>query len=487
MDGKVAALGLSADKASAKPISLTLISGLFRLFDLSVVALVGYFAFLLYVLPDDDSVTPDYLGSLLIAVLVTAGIFEWSRVYASDNIFTKRLRLERLISAWTIAFSVFLALAFALKISSTYSRVWAVTWFVTVPAVLAVGRFLLSYWIHRLAEDGRFASRTVIVGAGEHGQRLAAHLMAYEDVRTRVIGFIDDRQKGRLAGDLDLEILGDIQHLVRLIQRGLVDQIFVALPWSAERRLMEVIEELATTPVPIRLAPDMVGFELTDRSFTKVARLPMLHVFDRPISGWSGVAKTVEDFVLGVLLFIVVAPLFFLIALAIKIDSPGPVFFRQRRYGFNNNLIEVWKFRTMYADQTDSECEHQTIRNDPRVTRIGEFLRRSSLDELPQLLNVLRGEMSLVGPRPHAVATKAAGRRFEEAVHRYAARHKVKPGITGWAQVNGWRGETDTLEKLQKRVEFDLYYIDNWSILFDLEILIRTLVVVIRDHNDTAY
>ena len=175
--------------------------------------------------------------------------------------------------------------------------------------------------------------------------------------------------------------------------------------------------------------------------------------------------------------------LLLLIALAIKLDSRGPVFFKQVRYGFNNTLIRVWKFRSMYSDMADVHCDVQTCKDDPRITRVGQFLRRSSLDELPQLFNVLFGSMSLVGPRPHALSTKAEGSLFTDIVDRYAARHRVKPGITGWAQVNGWRGETDTVEKIQKRVDFDLYYIDNWSIWFDIQILLKTIFVILKDDN----
>ncbi len=241
--------------------------------------------------------------------------------------------------------------------------------------------------------------------------------------------------------------------------------------------------ELALTPVPVRLAPDLAGHGFGGGTFAEFAELPMLRLFDRPISGWSRFSKAVEDIVLAAVLLVILAPLTAMIAVAIKIDSPGPVLFRQTRKGFNNSLIPVWKFRTMFADATDAAGAVQARRGDPRVTRIGRILRRTSLDELPQLLDVLGGRMSLVGPRPHALSAKAEGRLFEEVVHRYAARHRVKPGITGWAQVNGWRGETDTIAKIQRRVEHDLFYIDNWSIWFDVRILIRTVWHVLRADN----
>jgi Undecaprenyl-phosphate glucose phosphotransferase len=351
--------------------------------------------------------------------------------------------------------------------------------------VLPLGRVGVGWLLRRWVREGRLAERAVIVGAGEHGQRLAEHLNGRGEahVHTRVIGFIDDRQTRVPPHSHGYKVLGDVEHLIGLIRQGQVDQVYIALPWSATERLRSLVRRLAVTPVQIRLAPDLAGFEFVGRAFRRVAGLPMLEAFDRPLSGWSQVAKAIEDRVLAVLAVILTAPLMGLIAALIKLDSPGPVFFKQKRYGFNNNLIEVWKFRTMYAHLTDRDCAVQTSKDDPRVTRLGRFLRRSSLDELPQLFNVLKGDMSFVGPRPHAISTKAEGRRFEDVVETYAARHKVKPGITGWAQVNGWRGETDTIEKIQKRVEYDLYYIDHWSVWFDLAILGKTLFVFYRDKN----
>jgi exopolysaccharide biosynthesis polyprenyl glycosylphosphotransferase len=203
-----------------------------------------------------------------------------------------------------------------------------------------------------------------------------------------------------------------------------------------------------------------------------------LRVTQKPIEGWGYVLKWLEDKVIASIAILLLSPILLGVAIAIRLESKGPILFRQTRYGFNNKLIEVFKFRSMYHESRDAHAEVQTVKHDRRVTRVGRFIRRASLDELPQLFNVLRGEMSIVGPRPHAVRTKAAGRLFEDVVKEYAVRHKIKPGITGWAQVNGWRGETDTEEKIKKRVECDLYYIENWSIQLDLEIILRTAFAV---------
>ncbi|MBM3609316.1 MAG: exopolysaccharide biosynthesis polyprenyl glycosylphosphotransferase, partial [Alphaproteobacteria bacterium] len=208
-----------------------------------------------------------------------------------------------------------------------------------------------------------------------------------------------------------------------------------------------------------------------------------LPAFDKPMSDWKNALKTIEDRLIAALALIALSPLFAVIALLVKLDSRGPVFFRQTRFGFNNEPIGVFKFRSMYADQSDIKAAKFVTKDDPRVTRIGRFIRKTSIDELPQLINVLRGELSLVGPRPHAMQAKAGGKIYDEVVEGYFARHKVKPGITGWAQINGWRGETDTVEKLESRIEHDLYYIENWSLAFDLYILFKTPLSLLDTKN----
>lgn len=257
----------------------------------------------------------------------------------------------------------------------------------------------------------------------------------------------------------------------------------MGVPWSADARLQQVVSRLALTPVRIRLAPDMASFAFAKRPMVLLGDLPVMTVFERPISGMDAVLKRAEDLVLTMLIMLVAAPVMALTALAVKLDSPGPVLFRQLREGFNNKPFEVLKFRSMYVDHGQRENIEQASRHDPRVTPVGRFIRRTSIDELPQLLNVLKGDMSLVGPRPHAPSTRAGDRLFSEVVASYAARHKVKPGITGWAQVCGWRGETDTEAKLVKRLEHDLHYIENWSLGFDIYILVRTLGAVVLNRD----
>ena len=310
--------------SQARPVSPEIVGGCLRVFDLAVVGLVGVAIYLAYPSADQPAFSSPYLASHLIGILISGILFQWFGVYAGDYVFSKTLRMDRMLLAWGVTASVLLALAFALKISSFYSRVWAVSWFFATPVILYLGRLFIGYWILRMARAGRFAQRTAIVGAGEQGQRLAAHLRQVGDVRTRIVGFIDDRKTRVPSNSEGCELLGDTGHLLKLIRRGMIDQVFVAIPWSADIRLRELVYKLASTPVPIHLAPDLIGYEFPDRSFTRRAQLPMLHIFDRPISGWSYVSKTIEDWVLSAIILLFVGPLMLLIALAIKLDSRGP-------------------------------------------------------------------------------------------------------------------------------------------------------------------
>jgi len=483
MDAALAALGFKRSIQDTGPISRIAVELGFRICDLMMLGLVGLAAFFLRQTENPELDSGRYLGAILLGMVIAMPMLHRFDVYREDFLFSKRLPLGSLFSAWTVTFCILLAVAFLVKLSDTYSRAWALSWFAGGGVGLVAGRLALRQMVRGLSIAGCFANRTVIVGAGDQGRRLASYLLNHGDADTRVIGFVDDRATRVPQQSEGVPLLGTVDYLIDLIRRGQVDQVIVALPWTADERLREVVGRLEKTPVPIRLAPDLAAFSFPDRSFTMVGHLPMMQLFERPISGWSFIAKSLEDRILagGLLLFL--SPVLLAIAVAVKLDSPGPVLFRQKRYGFNHNLFDCWKFRTMHHHMSDAHAEVLTQRGDARVTRVGRFLRKTSLDELPQLINVLKGNMSLVGPRPHATSAKAAGRLYEEAVDAYAARHRVKPGITGWAQVNGWRGETDTLEKIQRRVEYGLFYIEHWSLLLDLKILLRTALVVVGDRE----
>lgn len=470
-------------RRSEKPHSAKLVTGILRLWELVVVGASGAVAYNLLLMPMIEGAMLRYYSTVAIGVVFVAALFHILKIYTRDYVFSRRLRFDRVLLAWVAVASALIIVAFGLKISGQYSRMWAGTWFVSTAVLLVFGRAVFSRWARSWSEAGRFADRTIIVGAGEQGQKLAARLREDGEHQTRVVGFVDDRRTRLCQGADRDQLLGNTDDLIQYIRGGLIDQVFVALPWSAEERVNTIVHSLALTPVRIHLAPDLAGFEFPDRTYDRIAGVSMLRLFDRPLTGGSHVIKMAEDRILGLLFSIFLAPLMLLIAIAIKLDSRGPVLFKQLRLGFNNAQFEVWKFRTMFVDMSDADGAVQTTKHDTRVTRVGAFLRKSSLDELPQFLNVLAGNMSIVGPRPHALGTKAEGHLFEHVVDRYAARHKVKPGITGWAQVNGWRGETDTIEKIRHRVEHDLYYIDNWSLWLDLRIMLKTAVVMLRDDN----
>ncbi len=318
----------------------------------------------------------------------------------------------------------------------------------------------------------------VVVGAGERGQRLIEHLLRQGTSAERIIGVFDDRH-GRMPDYVSgFPVLGTVNDLLAFARRNPIDQIIVALPWDVENRLLASMKKLRSLPVDVRLCPETVGLHLPHRQVTHVGGVPMLNVLEKPLAGWNYIVKSMEDRVLAAAILVVILPVLLALCALIKLDSRGPVLFRQKRFGLNGEVIEVFKFRTMYVDHCEDQLVVQATRDDPRVTRIGRILRRTSLDELPQFINVLTGTMSIVGPRPHAVAHDE---QYARLIEDYSARQRVKPGITGWAQVNGLRGETETLEKMEQRVRYDLYYIDNWSLLLDLRIILRTALIASRD------
>ncbi len=420
----------------------------------------------------------------LIAALAYAVLSESFGCYDLDAQFSLRRAWQRIATSW-IGVALFLVtLGFLLKSSDAVSRGWAISWFLGAGAMLLSGRAVATLWLRRMKRRGTFNQRVAIFGAGAQGARFADYVQSTDRLTISLIGFFDDRRDGRVPlATANIPVLGNLSALISMIRDGRVDQVVVALPWSAETRLQQVVSRLALTPVQIRLAPDLATFAFANRPMVVLGDIPMMTLFERPISGFDAAVKAVEDRLLTWTILFFIWPVLLAIAVAIKLDSPGPVFFRQPREGFNNKHFEVLKFRSMFANSAQIESIRQASRADPRVTRVGRFLRRTSLDELPQLLNVARGDMSLVGPRPHAPSTRAGGRLFSDVVASYAARHKVKPGITGWAQVCGWRGETDTEDKLIKRFEHDLHYIENWSIWFDFYILFRTVGSIILPRN----
>jgi len=366
----------------------------------------------------------------------------------------------------------------------TVSPAVGTLWLVSAIAAMAAARFGLASILAHLTEAGRLVRRTVIVGGGPDAEHLIATLEAGNHKELAILGVFDDRGDERSAESVaGYPKRGTIDQLPDYSRSAGVDLVIVTVPMAAEQRLMQILKILFALPVDIRISALNAKLRLSSNAYTYIGRVPMMALMDRPLTDWDRVIKNIEDRLLGALLLLLAAPVMALVALAIRLDSKGPILFKQRRYGFDNELIEVLKFRSMYTDMSDASARKLVTRDDPRVTPVGRFIRKTSLDELPQLLNVIKGEMSLVGPRPHATEAKADSDLYQTVVGEYFARHRVKPGVTGWAQINGWRGETDTHEKIERRVEADLYYIDNWSLLLDLYIIAATPFALLSGKN----
>jgi putative colanic acid biosysnthesis UDP-glucose lipid carrier transferase len=409
--------------------------------------------------------------------LLSAHFFD---VYRSWRGSSMRRELVQLFWAWVCVMVTLLFLAFSAKKSEAYSRAVFLTWFTITPLILIVWRGWLQILLGVVRRRGTNTQKVAIVGARELGAYLARTIIDAPHMGLHPVGFYDDRKP---SGERPLirepiEVIGNLDTLVKHARQGTIDIIYITLPMRAESRMQDLIAKLSDTTASVYMVPDFFIFDLLHASWGNIGDLPVVSISETPFYGVDGFVKRVEDIVISSILLVILAPAMLAIAAAVKFSSPGPAIFRQHRYGLRGNKIEVWKYRTMSVLENDVVV--QARKDDPRVTPLGAFLRRTSLDELPQLFNVLLGNMSLVGPRPHAVAHNEQYRRL---IDRYMLRHKVKPGITGWAQVNGWRGETDSLEKMQKRVEFDLAYIHNWSLWLDLKILFLTGFRVLSDKN----
>jgi Undecaprenyl-phosphate glucose phosphotransferase len=477
------ALAVASQKVSTA-YSPIVIGGLVRIADFTLISLTGIALFFAYV-ASSESPTWQYIAAILAMTAAAVLSFQIADIYQVQMFRGQLQQITRMMSAWTVVFLLFIGASFFAKLGGEVSRVWLSGFYVIGLGVLIVERLALRAMVRRWARDGRLDRRTVIVGSDETAEQLIHALNAQDDSDLHILGVFDDRNDSRaLETCAGSPKLGKIDDIVEFARRTRVDLVLFALPISAESRILEMLKKLWVLPVDIRLSAHTNKLRFRPRAYSYLGKVATLDVFEAPITDWDQVTKMLFDRIVGALILLALAPVMALVALAIKLDSPGPVLFRQKRFGFNNERIDVFKFRSLYHHQADPTASKVVTKNDPRVTKVGRFIRRTSLDELPQLFNVVfKGNLSLVGPRPHAVQGKLENRLFDEAVDGYFARHRVKPGITGWAQINGWRGEIDNDEKIQKRVEFDLYYIENWSVLFDLYILIKTPWALLKGEN----
>ena len=463
------------------------IAGLVRLADFILLSFIGIALYLGYMVPL-TGFHWEYVAAIFAMMMMAVICFQAADLY-DVQMFRGQLRqMTRMISSWTFVFLLFIGVSFFAKLGSEISRLWLSAFFCLGLAALVAGRLSLRALVRRWARQGRLDRRTIVVGADESGEALIEALRVQEDSDIEILGVFDDRNDGRaLDTCAGSPKLGKVDDIVELARRTRVDLVLFALPISAETRILEMLKKLWVLPVDIRLSAHTNKLRFRPRSYSYLGNVPTLDVFEAPITDWDLVMKWMFDHFVGGVVLLLAAPVMALVALAVKLDSPGPVLFRQKRFGFNNERIDVFKFRSLYHDQADPMASKVVTRNDSRVTRVGRFIRKTSIDELPQLFNVVfKGNLSLIGPRPHAVEGKLQSRLFDEAADGYFARHRVKPGITGWAQINGWRGEVDSEEKIQKRVEFDLYYIENWSVLLDFYILLKTPLALLTK-SENAY
>ncbi len=478
-------LGFLKDNAELVGIAM-------RFFDLTLVV-VG--AMIAYYIRSDQFALPYFykiaLIILLFGVSVVFPLFDVYKPWRGASIWDE---IRSLLLAWFLVAATIPVLLYFTKTGELYSRLWF-GWWTLITALLMVGsRFVVRKASNWARQTGLNTRNVLIVGTGELAQQVCENLRQSGWTGINVVGYVDagEGNKGRFVGDTP--VIGNIDDLEQLLfNRSLemsesansildydeIDQVWVALPTNRENDIRRVCEMLEESAIAAVFVPDIFLHSLLNKSVDEFAGMPVVNLRATPIAGFASTIKMAEDILVSLAALVFFAPIMLLIAVLIKLESPGPVLFKQRRYGIDGKEILVWKFRTMRVLE-DGNTVTQARKNDRRVTRVGSFLRRSSLDELPQFFNVLQGKMSVVGPRPHAVAHNE---QYRKLVDHYMLRCAIKPGITGWAQVNGWRGETDTIEKMRKRVEFDIVYLNSWSIWLDAKIILKTITRAMFNQN----
>lgn len=446
------------------------LSFMIRVLDVVVVFATGW---LIYVVKFDTyEISPDYLLALWAGMLASPAVFSFFDIYTSVRGRGLVAHFMTLVQALGMLVMLLAGFAFFTKTGEIYSRIWFVSWMLTALAALIAYRCIILLCLRFMRARGMNERVVVIFGAGRLGTRFAEAVQQALWTGFRIIYFIDDNAAQKPAKIGNISVIQTPAALSHFLRQHHVDEVWLALPLRADVRVKEIMHELRHDTVNVRFVLDIFDLDLINHSISDVAGFPVLNISASPMMGVNRITKAIEDRILASIILTLISPLLLLIALAIKLTSRGPVLFKQARHGWDGRIINVYKFRTMYLHQEEAGKVTQATQHDARITPLGRFLRRTSLDELPQFINVLQGRMSIVGPRPHALEHNE---QYKEVIHTYMQRHRVKPGITGWAQVNGWRGETDTLEKMQKRVEYDLYYINNWSLGFDLKIVFLTL------------
>lgn len=473
-----------ADQFRDNNYSPTMLIGQFRMFELASLLAIGLFACYMEPVPADSHFLTRFAVTAVGATL-TVLFLQLADTYLIPSIRAARRNARRVLAAWALGF-ILTYLGVSIAEGVLYPVGAGTIWFLFGAAFLLGERLLTAYAIRNWARNGVMERRAVIVGGGEPAKQFIRALEQQPDNDIRICGIFDDRGSERspsvVAG---YPKLGTFAELVEFARLARIDMLIIALPASAEARILQLLRKLWVLPVDIRLAAHTDRLRFRPRSYSHVGSVPMFDLFDKPIRDWDSVAKRAFDIFFTVIGILALWPVMLAAAIAVKATSEGPILFRQNRHGFNNEIIKVLKFRSMYTNMTDQTAVKAVTKGDPRVTPVGRFLRKSSVDELPQLFNVLKGELSLVGPRPHSVHAQTGERKYVDVIDSYFARHRVKPGVTGWAQVKGLRGELDSDEKIRARTQHDLDYIENWSLLFDLKILFLTPISLFN--TDNAY
>ncbi|KQN72611.1 undecaprenyl-phosphate glucose phosphotransferase [Devosia sp. Leaf64] len=487
-EGDGATLSAAAVEIAARPVertySGTVIVGVAQVAEALLLIILGYGIHAVYVPSGQEGFYLSVVVGTCLATNIGLNLIRAHRITTYRRVVGQ---FGQVLAVWLCVMAVMTAAIFFFKAGDMLSRVWLLTWFISGAVVLIAYRLMLRFLVLRWTDLGRLKRRAVIVGGGRDAEILIEQIQNGADKDIELLGLFDDRYDSRSPESVaGLSKLGRVSTLIDFARLTPVDLVIVSMPLSAEKRVLDMLTQLWVLPVDIRLSAHMSKLKFTDRAYSYVGGVPVLDMADRPISDWNLVFKWVFDKIVAITALLLLSPVMIVAAIAIKLESKGPVFFVQNRHGFNNQLIRIYKFRSMRTDMLDAGAAKLVTKNDPRVTRVGKFIRKTSIDELPQLFNVLKGELSVVGPRPHALQAKADNQLYYEAVEGYFARHRVKPGMTGWAQIHGWRGETDTIDKIMQRVNHDLYYIENWSLLLDLYIVLMTPVSLIAK-NENAY
>jgi len=417
----------------------------------------------------------------LVATIIFLVIAQITGLHRHPKASTLDREFASVASTWSLTIFVLALLSLATRSGDIYARSELFSWFILAPVTIGLCRMSARVIQQGAIRQGKGIRRVAIAGFNKLGHKVATELQSNATLGWRVTGFFDDRviTRDQPAGHEPVSttgLSGNLESLIAKARAGEIDTVLVTLPMRAEKRIRDVLKELSDSTVSVYVVPDIFVFDLLHSRWTHIGQLSAVSIFENPLDGIDGFAKRSTDVIIATCALFVAAIPMAIIAGAVKMTSPGPVFFRQRRYGLDGREIRVWKFRSMRTCD-DGATVKQATRGDSRITPLGAFLRKTSLDELPQLFNVIDGSMSLVGPRPHATAHNE---EYRQQIHGYMLRHKVKPGITGLAQVSGCRGETDTLEKMERRVEFDHQYIRGWSLWLDIKILFRTLLVAWR-------